>query len=210
MLRAKTEVGRLHEGVLTLYRESSTRSEVGVDWSTTYGLTKLYELPFRSMQFRSKDVELLGVDVSQITRKVACRLSPDVDTEKLAEIGGKLYEITRTDADYRWHYLYLTELACDGTATLVGYSTTYAKGEKQRVESPTVVYVKTAEMGEVDTDDVKFDSMWPTLTLTIRACDYSRQTVIRRDGMEYRIRKVTGDGEWLRLTCEGGVPYGQR
>ena len=210
MLRAKTEVSRLHEGVLTLYRESDRRSEVGIDWSTTYGLTKLYELPFRSMQFRSKDVELLGVDASQITRKVACRLSPELDTEKLVEIGGRLYEITRTDADYRWYYLYLTELACDGTATLVGYSTTYAKGEKQRVESPTIVHVKTASMGEVDTDDVKFESMWPTLVLTIRACDYGRQAIVRRDGIEYRIRKVTGDGEWLKLTCEGGVPYGQR
>lgn len=210
MLKAKAEVGRLPDGVLTLYADSAERFEVGIDWSTTYGLTKLYELAFRSQQFRAKDVELLGADASQITRKVACRLSPSLDTEKLAEIGGKVYEVTRTDNDGRWHYLYLTELACDGTCDLVGYTTTRVKGEQKRSESVTTVHVKVATAGEIDTDDVKFESLWPTIALTVRACDYNRQTVVRRGSMEYHVSKVTGDGEWVKLNCTGGVPYGQR
>lgn len=210
MLKAKREVGRLHEGVLTLYAETDARRDRGIDWSTTAGLRELYELPFRSMQLRAKDADILGDDASRISRKVACRVSPYVDTEKLARIEGKLYEVTRTDADARWHYLFLSELACDGVASLVATTTTYVKGEPRSVETTTAVYAKTASAGETDTDNGGFKSIWPTLVLTIRACDYDRETIVRFDGKEYRIRKVTGDGEWLKLTCEGGVPYGQR
>lgn len=210
MLKAKREVGRLHEGVLTLYKETDARMERGIDWSTTAGLRELYELPFRSMQLRAKDADILGDDASRISRKVACRVSPYVDTEKLVRIEGTLYEVTRTDADARWHYLFLSELACDGVATLVATTTTYERGEPKSAETATPVYAKTASAGETDTDKGGFKSIWPTLALTIRACDYDRETIVRFDGKEYRIRKVTGDGEWLKLTCEGGVPYGQR
>ena len=210
MLKAKREVGRLHEGVLTLYAETDARKERGIDWSTTAGLRELYELPFRSVQFRAKDADILGDDASRISRKVACRVSPDVDTEKLAHIDGRLYEVTRTDADAHWHYLFLSELACDGMATLVATTTTYSRGEPTSTETTTPIYARIGSAGETDSDKGGFDSIWPTLALTIRACDYDRETVVRFAGKEYRIRKVVGDGEWLKLTCEGGVPYGQR
>ena len=210
MLKVRREIGHLTDGVLTLYAETDARRERGIDWSTTFGLRELYELPFRSMQLRAKDADILGDDASRITRKVACRVSPDVDTEKLAHIDGRLYEVTRTDADARWHYLFLSELACDGVAMLVATTTTYERGEPRSTETATPVYAKTASAGETDTDKGGFKSIWPTLALTIRACDYDRETIVRFVGKEYRIRKVTGDGEWLKLTCEGGVPYGQR
>ncbi len=210
MMRGKPNIQLLADGVLTLYADADARHVRGIDWSTTEGLTELYELPYRNMRLRSYDTELSGEDVSQITRKACVRVSPSCDTECLAAIDGTLYELTRVDTtDGRWHYLYMTELATDGTATLVKTTSTRSRGESTRTDVPTVVYARKVAPGAKLGNQSGVETAWPTCTLTIRALDYDGETVARMDGREYVVSKVEGEGEWLELSCTGGVPYGR-
>jgi hypothetical protein len=49
-------------------------------------------------------------------------------------------------------------------------------------------------------------SVWPTIELTVRQCDWDGERHVSYKGIRYAVRSTKGDGNWLRLTCEEGVP----
>ena len=121
-------------------------------------------------------------------------------------IGGDAYEVTRSDQTPKYLTLFLDQLSTDGTCELKNTrSATDARGEVQRATSPTTVYVRRARMGDRATTKTGISAPWPTLSLTLRACDWAGERQVTYKGATYAVTASKGDGEWVTLTCEQGM-----
>lgn len=211
MLRRKRAVFAPTDGVLSVMEELESRHDRGLDFSGTEGLAERFRLDFRSSRLRTEDLELAGRDAVRLTRKVTCRRCPGVDAGAVVVIGGAVFDVTRVDLAQRTMSLALAEVVTDGTATLL--ATTSRRdglGESSRSEEPTTVWVRRTASGSESRDSARIDGTWPTLELTIRACDFDGETRVVRDGREFGIVRTSSAGAWLTLECEGGVAHGKR
>lgn len=203
MLRRKREVFAPTDGVLSVMDATAARSVRGIDFSGTYGLDERHRLAFRSTRLRTQDVELAAADGVEVTRKLVCRRAPDVDAGTIVAIDGYAYDVTRVDLMAKTMTLTLSQLMCDGTCDLVRETTTRdARGESVTGEVPTTVYVRKARMGGTTDKRAGVQTVWPTVSLTIRACDWEGERIVSFRGASYAVRAAKGDGEWLVLECE--------
>lgn len=202
MLRRKAEVFAPTDGVLWLCEESGERLSRGFDWSGAAGLVRGVCLPYRSMMLRSDDVALAANDGQEVTAKVSVREPPGLSTTALVEMRGKAFDLTRYDCEGRIAYLYLTEVATDGTATIVGQTTSYDElGQAVRETEETEVTVKECRM------DVEGGR--PVLTVTLRTVDYAGEATVVRGGERYHVDAVATDGGWTTLKCESTAHDGE-
>lgn len=207
MFKRKREVFAPTDGVLRVMAETPARLERGVDFSGTDGLEELVRLDFRSTRLRTEDLALAESEGVRVTRKVVCRLPPPgVDAARTVAIGGDAYEVTRTDQTTKHLTLFLDQLTCDGTCELLDTtSSTDARGEVRRTPTEAEAYVRRARMGDRATSKTGVSAPWPTLALTLRACDWRGERQVRYKGSTYAVTASKGDGEWVELTCEQGM-----
>lgn len=211
MLRRKREVFAPTDGVLSVMSPTSERMERGVDFSGTDGLEALFGLDFRSSRLRSEDLDLAESEGVQVTRKVVTRRAPGIDAGTTIAIDGDAYDVTRVDVAARNMTLWLSQLTSDGTCALhATRATRDERGEARSEDVPTEVYVRRARMGGERHSKAGAQSVWPTVELTIRACDWEGERSVTFRGVTYAVTATDGDGEWLRLTCEeGAVQHGK-
>jgi len=192
-----------NDGVVALMSATPSRLVVGVDFSTDAGLEQVGRLAYKSLSLRAQDVELATAQGFEISTKIQTRRAPGVTPSLLCRTAGRLYEIAYVDTDATSHYVYLTELATDGTLDLVGHTTTYDElRQAHRTEVVSTVFVRRAALGRERTMAGAQDALDPTASMRVRACDYAGQTLCRRDGVTYVVTKATGMGEWLVLACK--------
>lgn len=203
MLRRKPEVFAPTDGVLNVLHESEYSQQVGACFTDPTLYAQLYPLAFKRIRISARDVELAAATGSEITGKVEVRhaleLSPDLDVC----INGTVCEITRIEDKGRTCWLWLSEIATDGTCDLL--STTYdtdAVGiPHPREGTPTPVYVRKVAPTAKRASGAGFDALGPTLTLRIRATDYANQQRLRRSGITYTVMACEHHGRWVDLTC---------
>ena len=207
MLRRKREVFAPTDGVLHVMAETPERQQRGIDFSTCAGLARGMRLDFRSTRLRTSDLALAESEGVAVTRKVVCRRPPaGLDAHDVVAIGDEVYEVTRTDATPKLATLFLDRLTCDGTCLLKGTSTSRnARGEATRTEGGTEVYVRHARMGDRATSKTGVAAPWPTLALTLRACDWAGERQVEYRSLTYAVTASKGDGQWVELTCEQGM-----
>lgn len=192
-----------NDGVVALMASTPSRLAVGVDFSTDAGLEQVGRLAYKSLSLRAQDVELATAEGFELSRKIRTRKAPGITPSLLCRTADVLYEVSYIDTDTLSHYIYLTELATDGTLDLVGHTTTYDElRQAHRTEIASTVHVRRAALGYERTTASAQDALEPTASLTVRACDYADQTLCRRGGVTYTVTKVAGAGEWLTLSCK--------
>lgn len=211
MLRRKREVFAPTDGVLSVMTEAPRRSDRGIDFSGTDGLLVRFGLDFRQSRLRTEDVELAEAEGVLVTRKVVTRRAPGVDAGVTCAIGGRAYDVTRVDLAAKTMTLWLSELSTDGTCVLHGTSVARnPRGEADTNEEDTEVYVRRARMGAESGSSGGAQSVWPTVLLTIRACDWRGERSVTFRGITYKVTSAAGDGAWMELACqEGVVQHGQ-
>ena len=211
MLRRKREVFAPTDGVLSVMSETGDRANRGIDFSGTDGLASRFGLAYRQSRLRTEDMELAEADGVQVTRKVVTRRAPGVDAGTTCAIGGRAYDVTRVDLAAKTMTLWLSELTTDGTCVLHATSVTRdGRGEMTQETVPTEVYVRTARMGGERGSSGGAQSVWPTVLLTLRACDWRGERSVTYRGVTYKVESTRGDGAWVELTCaEGAVQHGQ-
>ena len=191
-----------NDGVVALMAPAPARGVVGVDFSGITGLEQIGRLAYRSLSLRAQDVELATAEGFELSRKIRTRKAPGITPSLLCYTADKLYEVSYVDTDATSHYLYLTEIATDGTLDLVSHTVTYDElRQAHRAEVTSTVHVRRAAIGYERAVASAQDALEPTATLRVRACDYANQTTCRRGGVTYTVTKVDGAGEWLTLSC---------
>lgn len=211
MLRRKREVFAPTDGVLLVMDEGDGRSERGVDFSSDEGLTERFPLAYRQTRLRTEDMELAQAEGVRVTRKVVTRRAPGVDAGTVVCIGGVAHDVTRADLAAKTMTLTLRELTCDGTATLSKTVVTRdARGEAHTQPVETEVHVLEARMGGETHSKAGGQTIWPTVSLTIRAIDWDGEHTVTYRGATYEVTSTRGDGAWLVLSCEeGAAQHGQ-
>lgn len=210
MLRRKAEVFAPTDGVLYVSSASETLRR-GADFSDASLYPVAFSLAYRRVRISARDVELAEATGSEITAKVETRnvaaLSPDTDIT----LGGSVYELTRVENRGRTCWLWLSEVACDGTCELL--SETYefdAVGIPRRTSStPAPVCVRKAALSAGHMSGAGVDTLSPALTLRLRTRDYKGEARVRRDGRTYAVIGTESHGRWIDLTCrERGADRG--
>ena len=169
-----------------------------------------YELaatvPFATSQLRQADVAALGDAASGISRKVRAQLPAGVSTTDCVAIGGAVYDVTRLDREGRLSWLYLTELASDGTLDLLPGGVSYdGLGLPQRSPTAVTVRYRAASWGRSTGD-----APMPSASVRVRALDWDGERELRVGGEAYAVTGAEGDGEWVTLACSrGGAQLGR-
>ncbi len=201
MLKRKAEVFAPTDGVLRVLVDDD-RSARGVDYSSPYVTGYCVPLAFRRMRVSARDVELAESSGDEITRKVEVRIAPDLAPNVDVLCEDVMYDLTRVDKRGNTCWLWLSEIACDGTCELVGSTVTYdALGIETVVENPTTVYVRRASQSAKRLSASGSDGLRPAVTLRLRACDYDRERTVRRGGITYSVMSTEGHGRWVDLAC---------
>ena len=203
MLRPKLDT--YTDGVVSIMASTPSRLVVGVDPSGIVGLSRLRTMAYCQMSRREADVKLADDEGFELSAKLKIRHVGDVNPDLFALIGTRLCEIGHVDDDRIHDYLYLSEIKTDGTVQLLAKTTTYDAHHvaHDTWDGPTV-HVRQATKALMARFEAMSQSLNPTATLVIRACDYSSQPKVRRDGITYDVSGTTSDGRWTRLTCERG------
>lgn len=195
---------RLVDGSLTLLRPTPARDAPGVDFSTSEGCTPVASLHFASRTHRQQDVELADSEGRALSMKVLVRAMPGIGTGMLADIGGTVHEVWRADHAQEGCYLYLEELATDGTVQLV----TRREGRDQlgrRLDGwsePVTVHCRKAAWSSDRRTSPPVAALQPSLDVTIRRCDWGFQERVVRDGTPYIVESATSRGEWVEVHAE--------
>lgn len=211
MLRRKREVFAPTDGVLLVMDETEGRRARGVDFTGTDGLATRHRLDYRSSRLRTEDLDLADATGVQVTRKVVTRRAPDVDAGTACSIDGIAYDLTRVDLAAKNMTLWLSELTSDGTCVLHGTKVTRdARGEASTEPEDITVYVRRAQVGGETHTKAGAQTIWPNVSLTLRACDWLGERSVTYKGVTYQVASSSGDGEWVKLACEqGAMHYGQ-
>jgi hypothetical protein len=144
----------------------------------------------------------MGDEIQGVTLKVCVLRPPDLDTTQTVVVGGRAYDMTRADEDGRLAWLYLTGLESVGTCDLVSTQTTYDElGLPHREEVRVPVLAREVTHGSEGSGE----SLLSTLVVSVRACDYDGDRYVAMAGKRHAIGKVSGDGDWVRLSCAEGV-----
>lgn len=204
MLKAKVEVFAPTDGMALVYREADGRKAVGLDFSTTDGLRLAYRLPCKEMMLRALDVDKADTEGEELSAKLRVRTAPDLSTLDLISYRGRLYEVTSVDQGRQTSFLYMSELATDGTVKLIGSTAqTDSHHITRRVAAPPkTVYVRRSRNASKAVFTTSAAYQRPTIAIRIRACDYGHEETLERDGITYGVRSTAKSGEWFDLVCE--------
>lgn len=211
MLRRKAEVFAPTDGVVRLCMDSPEREQRGADFTDVSLLEPVCSMAFRRMRISSRDVELADSTGCEITAKVEVRCSPLINANNDVELDGKPYEVTRVENRGRTCWLWLSELASDGTCELLSTSYEYDRlGIPKPVEEqPIAVHVRRVEHGLKRSNANAVDALDGSIEVRIRACDYNDERKLRRGGTTYTITGTKNHGRWVDLTCrERGADRG--
>ena len=207
MLRAKPEVFAPTDGVLYVTCDTSRRGERGADFSDPLLVNTVFPLAFRRMRISTRDVELAGATGSEVTAKVEVRaaiaLTPDTDVT----LNGKLFELTRVESRGRTCWLWLSEIACDGTVELLPDSVTRDSHgiPVEGSDLPITVWCRRVSPFARRVNATGIDEIRPALRLRLRSSDYAGESRLKRLGATYSVTSVDNVGRWVDLTCSQKV-----
>lgn len=203
MLRRKPEVFAPTDGVLNVLCDSEYSQQVGTCFTDPTLYAQLYPLAFKRIRISARDVELAESTGSEITAKVEVRNAVGLTPDNAVTMGGRVYEVTRIEDRGRTCWLWLSEVATDGTCGLVPATYDYdAVGIPVPTKSdPITVYVRKVATSLKRASTQGVDGLVPSLTLRIRASDYSGEQQLKRLGKTYTVIKAESAGRWLDLTC---------
>ena len=200
-LKAKAQVFAATSGVLSVLRRGDAWRGRGADWSSPGSYELVATVPFATSQLRQVDAAALGDAASGISRKVRAQLPPGVSTTDCVAIGGAVYDVTRLDREGRLSWLYLTELASDGTLDLLPGGVSYdTLGLPARSPTAVTVRYRAASWGRSTGD-----APMPSASVRVRALDWDGERELRVGGETYAVTGAEGDGEWVTLACARGV-----
>ena len=176
MLRRKAEVFAPTDGVIRVCVDSDERQGRGADFSDASLLVPIYPLAFRRMRISTRDVELAESTGCEITAKIETRYTPLINANNDVELDGRPYELTRVENRGRTCWLWLSEIATDGTCELLSESYEYdAVGIPHKTqETPTLVYVRSVSPSLRRSTANGTDSLAAALTLRLRASAFPR------------------------------------
>lgn len=201
-LRKRSTVFAPTDGVLSILRRGAAWQARGADWSSPTAYDAIATVPFASSQLRYADAALLATGDSDISRKVRAQLPAGVTTSDYVGIGGVVYDITKLDESGRLSWLYLSEVASDGTAWMVSSKVTY---DELGVASGERVYVGCSyRLGKLS--NAVADSMRPSMTISVRSIDYGgeREVAVGSKDNRFAVKSVSTDGEWATLDLQQG------
>lgn len=203
MLKRKPEVFAPTDGVIRVCADSDERRERGADFSDVSLLVPMYPLAFRRMRISSRDVELADSTGCELSVKVETRLTPLINANNDVELNGKTYELTRVDNRGRTCWLWLSEMATDGTCELLSETYGYdAVGVPRRVDAPPVtVYVRSVSPSLRRRMASGVDALTPLLALRLRTLDYAGEQRLKRFGRTYTVVSSETHGRWVDLSC---------
>ncbi|MBR3387526.1 MAG: hypothetical protein IKG84_04760 [Bacteroidales bacterium] len=211
MLKRKAEVFAPTDGVIRVCADSDERQERGADFSDASLLLPMYPLAFRRMRISSRDVELADSTGCELSAKVETRYTPLINANNDVELDGKAYELSRVENRGRTCWLWLSEIATDGTCELLSESYEYdAVGIPHKTrETPILVNVRSLSPSLRRSTANGSDSLAAALTLRLRASDYEGEQHVRRSGRTYTVMSTESHGRWVDLTCrERGADRG--
>lgn len=202
MLKRKAEVFAPTDGVLYVDTDSTERELRGADFSDSRLINTLFPLAYRRVRISSRDVELAESTGSEVTAKVEVRHAFALTADDDVAMGGKVYEVTRVEDRGHTCWLWLSEIATDGTCDLI---TTIYKYDSVGVPrktgtSPTPVWVRRVSPALRRTSN-GVDALGPMLTLRLRSSDYDGEQQLRRGGITYTVASVESHGRWVDLAC---------
>lgn len=217
MLKRKAEVFAPTDGVLRMVGPVDD-SPCGVD-STPIGadysdpdnwMSDMYTLAFRRIRISSRDVELSTATGCELTAKVEVRAAPGISPDMDAVLGDVPHEVTRVEMRGSTCWLWLSEVACDGTCQLVSEVMTYDDlAIPHETETKTTVHVRRASGGLARVTAAGVDALDATCVLRLRAVDYDGQRTLVRGGVTYTVAGTETHGRWVDLTCrERGADRG--
>ncbi len=202
MLKRKPEVFAPTDGFLYVMEDLAGRTTRGVDFSGVDGLCELYGLPYRRMRISSRDVELSDATGDELTLKVEVRKAPDLAPDLDVLCDGAMYDLTRVEDRGATCWLWLSEIATDGTCDLVSSTVTYDElAIEDVVETSQPVYVRKATLSTKRVNASGVDGLRPSVTLRLRACDYDGERTVMRGGVTYSVMSSEGHGRWVDLAC---------
>ena len=211
MLKRKAEVFAPTDGVLRVCVDDHERQERGADFTDASLLVPMYPLAFRRMRISSRDVELAGSMGCEVTAKVEIRYTPLINPNNDIELVGKPYELTRIENRGRTCWLWLSEIAGDGTCELLSDIYDYdAVGIPHKTGTTAVtVHVRSVSPSLRRSTANGADSLAALLTLRLRSSDYLNEQHVRRAGRTYTVMSTESHGRWVDRTCrERGADRG--
>ena len=205
MLRRKAEVLAPTDGVVWVC--STAEPPVGSDYSDPDVYEGDFPLECRRVRVSARDVALAGATGHELDAKLEVRHAPRLDADATATFRGRAYEVTQVEDRGATAYLWLAEVACEGTCDLLREVTSRdGRGVEAPVASPPVtVFVRRDSPAASHARDAGQDRLMPSASLTLRACDYGGERRVRRAGVTYDVTSVEHDGRWVRLRCERRV-----
>ena len=200
MLKRKAEVFAPTDGVLTT--TTGITDGRGLDYSDTAPYVAGYRLAYRRVRISSRDVELADATGSEITAKVEVRTAPSLTPDTDVLIRSKVYEVTRVEDRGRTSWLWLSEVACDGTCELSKQTVTYDENAvPHRADAKAVVYVRKVSLGSKRAHSAGVDSLDATMSIRIRSVDYDDERTVKRGGVTYSVITTETHGRWIDLVC---------
>ena len=207
MLRRKAEVFAPTDGVLSVCKDSSEREAIGADFTDPALLDTIFLLSYRRMRVSARDVEFSDTTGSEITAKVEVRSAPKLDADTDVVMDGKPYEITRVESRGRTCWLWLSEIASDGTCELLPNHV-----ERDAIGIPiadpttgvTVLCRKAKQSLSKSTripGTVAADQSKAVVTLRLRTIDYLGERYLMRGGVKHTVISTESAGRWIDLTC---------
>lgn len=202
----KPTMDTYNDGVVAIMRATPARLAVGINPASITGLEHVRTMPYAQMSRQERDVKLADDEGFELAAKLKVRHVGDVMSELYALIGTRLCEIGHVDDDRAHDYLYLSEVKVDGVARLLAQTETEDEWHvAQTTWDGPVVYVRQATKQLTSRFAAMAQTLNPSMTLVIRACDYTGQPKVERAGVVYDVASVASDGRWCRLVCERGV-----
>ena len=184
---SKAKFARLTDGMAVFYKDGEGRSAKGVDPSTAAGLEAVCKMAFADAYLRQQDVEMAEQDGSHVTRKIRVLQNKALDATMTVGIGPAVFDVTKIDqASDRTAYVYLDEIESDGTVELDG----------------DTVHCRARSWSQSLDSSASAVSLRPSVSVTIRAVDWSGQTKLVRDGKRYTVTYAISKGDWVTLKAE--------
>lgn len=202
----KPTMDTYNDGVVAIMRATPARLAVGINPASITGLERVRTMPYAQMSRQERDVKLADDEGFELAAKLKVRHVGDVTGELYALIGTRLCEIGHVDDDRAHDYLYLSEVKVDGVARLLAQTETEDEWHVAQTtwDGPTV-YVRQSTKQLTSRFAAMAQTLNPSMTLVIRACDYTGQPKVERAGIVYDVTSTSSDGRWCRLVCERGV-----
>lgn len=192
-----------NDGVALVYQAAPLRKTVGLNPSSIDGLTLIGKFAFARLSERQQDVELAEMLGFFLSLKIKIRRSRQVSSDMFIQIDSKLYETGKIDSDGVNDFLYLTEIVCDGTLSLVtSVETLNSIGVPERTETLIPVYCRKKSLEKRRAVNAAIDEITPTTVFIIRSCDYADQLTLVKDSKRYSVTSITDNGTWLELTAK--------